>query len=262
MTRFRLLLVFFLAASSSHAQVAPVSGGPVDPALIDDLVAASRILVDQGVLDGYGHVSMRHPGNPNRYLMARSLAPELVTAADIMEFDLDSNPVDARGRTLFLERFIHGEIYKARPDVNAVVHSHSPSVIPFGVTGVPLRPIYHMSAFLYPGVPVFDIRAGGEITDMLVRNAVLGHALAVTLGDKPVALMRGHGSVTVGPSIPLTVFRSVYTELNAKLQMQAIGLGGTITYLDPEEARKAEASNSGTVGRPWELWRRKAMARP
>jgi HCOMODA/2-hydroxy-3-carboxy-muconic semialdehyde decarboxylase len=263
MTRVRvLLLVFFLAASSSNAQVALESGGPVDPALIDDLVAASRILVDQGVLDGYGHVSMRHPGNPNRYLMARSLAPELVTAADIMEFDLDSNPVDARGRTLFLERFIHGEIYKARPDVNAVVHSHSPSVIPFSVTGVPMRPIYHMSAFLYPGVPVFDIRAGGEITDMLIRNAALGHALAVTLGDKPVALMRGHGSVTVGPNIPLTVFRSVYTEVNAKLQMQAISLGGPITYLNPEEARKAEASISGTVGRPWELWRKKAMVRP
>jgi HCOMODA/2-hydroxy-3-carboxy-muconic semialdehyde decarboxylase len=194
--------------------------------------------------------------------MARSLAPELVTAADILEYDLDSNPVDARGRTLFLERFIHGEIYKARPDVKAVVHSHSPSVIPFGVTNVAMRPIFHMSAFLYPGVPVYDIHAGGEITDMLIRNATLGHALAMTLGDKPVALMRGHGSVTVGPNLPLTVFRSVYTEVNAKLQMQAISLGGPITYLDPEEARKAEASISGTVGRPWELWRKKAMARP
>jgi HCOMODA/2-hydroxy-3-carboxy-muconic semialdehyde decarboxylase len=151
---------------------------PLDSALIDDLVAANRILVDQGVLDGYGHVSVRHPADPQRYLMSRSIAPELVTAADVMEYDLDSNPVDARGRTTYLERFIHGEVYRARPDVRAVVHDHSPSVIPFGVSTAPLRPLYHMSAFLGGGVPVFDIKtASGQSTDMLVRNPALGKSL-------------------------------------------------------------------------------------
>jgi HCOMODA/2-hydroxy-3-carboxy-muconic semialdehyde decarboxylase len=243
------------------AQTPPATGGPVDPKLIEDLVAANRILADQGVVDGYGHVSVRHEKSADRYLMARSIAPELVTAADIMEYDLDSTPVDARGRTSYLERFIHGEIYRVRPDVRAIVHNHSPSVIPFGVTGVPLRPLYHMSAFLSAGVPVFDIRqASGGMTDMLVRTAALGQALARTLGTRPVALMRGHGAVVVGASLPLVVFRSVYTEVNARLQSQAMALGGQVTYLDPEEARLAEASVSGTAPRPWELWKKKALA--
>src|SRR5262249_46978183 len=139
--------------------------------------------------------------------MSRSIAPELVTAADVMEYDLDNVPVDPRGRTTYLERFIHGEIYKVRPDVVAVVHSHSPSVIPFGVTGAPLRPLYHMSAFLAAGVPVFDIRAAtGEMTDMLVRNPALGQALARALGPAPVVLMRGHGNVVVGTGLPQVVF--------------------------------------------------------
>jgi ribulose-5-phosphate 4-epimerase/fuculose-1-phosphate aldolase len=234
----------------------------LDPTLIDDLVAANRILVDQGVLDGYGHVSVRHPADPQRYLMSRSIAPELVTAADVMEYDLDSNPVDARGRATYLERFIHGEVYRARPDVTAVVHDHSPSVIPFGVSTTPLRPLYHMSAFLGGGVPVFDIKtASGQSTDMLVRNPALGKSLAQTLGSRPVALMRGHGVVVVGASLPLAVFRAVYTEMNARLQAQAIALGGPVTYLDDQEARRAEASVGGVVARPWELWRWKALGR-
>jgi ribulose-5-phosphate 4-epimerase/fuculose-1-phosphate aldolase len=256
-----LALAGALVARHAAAQ-APASGGPVDSALIDDLVAANRILVDQGVLDGYGHVSVRHPADPQRYLMSRSIAPELVTAADVMEYDLDSNPVDARGRATYLERFIHGEVYRARPDVKAVVHDHSPSVIPFGVSTAPLRPLYHMSAFLGGGVPVFDIKtASGQSTDMLVRNAALGKSLAQTLGSRPVALMRGHGAVVVGASLPLVVFRAVYTEMNARLQAQAMALGGPVTYLDDEEARRAEASVGGTVPRPWELWRRKALGR-
>jgi ribulose-5-phosphate 4-epimerase/fuculose-1-phosphate aldolase len=247
-------------ARSTWAQAAPTSAGPGDPKLIEDLVAANRILVDQGVVDGYGHVSVRHDKAADRYLMSRSIAPELVTAADIMEYDLDSVPVDPRGRALYLERFIHGEIYRVRPDVRAVVHNHSPSVIPFGVTGALLRPLYHMSAFLWPGVPVFEIRsAGGPATDMLVRNAALGQALARVLGSAPVALMRGHGAVVVGGSLPEVVFRSVYTEVNARLQAQAMALGGPVTYLDPEEAKRAQASVGGTIGRPWELWKKKAL---
>jgi HCOMODA/2-hydroxy-3-carboxy-muconic semialdehyde decarboxylase len=245
------------------AQAAPTSAGPADPKLVEDLVAANRILVDQGVLDGYGHVSARHDRDPSRYLMARSLAPELVTPADIMEYDLDSNPVDARGRAMFIERFIHGEIYKARPDVTAVVHSHSPAVIPFGVTGTPLKPLYHMSAFIWQGVPVFDIRdAMGGMTDMLVRNPAIGRTLAQTLGSHAAALMRGHGAAVVGPSLPVAVFRSVYLEMNAKLQAQAMAQGASVRYLDPEEAKRAEASLAGTLARPWELWKRKALGRP
>jgi HCOMODA/2-hydroxy-3-carboxy-muconic semialdehyde decarboxylase len=160
---------------------------------------------------------------------------------------------------MYLERFIHGEIYKARPDVEAIVHNHSPSVIPFGVTTVLLQPLYHMSAFIGEGVPVFEIRKAGGMTDMLVRNPALGHALAQTLGGKPAALMRGHGAVVVGPDLPLAVGRSIYLEINAKLQVQAIALGGKVTYLDPEEARKTATLDG--YQRAWELWKRKVMAR-
>lgn len=188
------VIVLSIVIGSAFAQVPPTSAGPVDPALIEDLVAANRILTQQGVLDESGHVSIRHPANPNRYLMARSLSPALVTAEDIMEFDLDSNPVDQRGRRLALERFIHGEVYKVTQDVNAVIHSHSPSVIPFSVTSVPLRPIKLGAAFLWTGVPVFETRnAGVPAADMLIRNRDLGKALANSLGDKRVALLRGHG---------------------------------------------------------------------
>jgi HCOMODA/2-hydroxy-3-carboxy-muconic semialdehyde decarboxylase len=242
-----------------QAETGPASAGPPGPKLVADLVAANRILADQGVVDGYGHVSVRHDRDPSRYLLARSMAPELVNAADILEYDLDSNAVDPRGPTGYLERFIHGEIYKARPDVTAIVHNHSPSVIPFGVSGVSLRPLYHMSAFLWTGVPVFDIRSAGGMTDMLVRDPALGRALALALGDKTAALLRGHGAVVVGSSLPTVVFRSVYTEMNARLQAQAMALGGSVVYLDPEEARRAEASVGSTIGRPWELWRRRAL---
>jgi ribulose-5-phosphate 4-epimerase/fuculose-1-phosphate aldolase len=262
LTGSALALVSLAGVRAVRAQTAPATAGPADPKLIEDLVAANRVLVDQGVVDGYGHVSVRHDKAADRYLMSRSLAPELVTAADIMEYDLDSVPVDPRGRAMYLERFIHGEIYRVRPDVRAIVHNHSPSVIPFGVTGAPLRPLYHMSAFLWPGVPIFEIRsAGGPATDMLIRDPALGQALARALGGGPVVLMRGHGAVVVAGSIPEAVFRSVYTEVNARLQAQAMALGGSVAYLDPEEAKRAQASLAGTIGRPWELWKKKALAR-
>ena len=249
------------AAPAATAQAAPSSAGPVDPALIDDLVAAGRILVDQGVLDGFGHVSMRHPKDAGRFLMSRSLAPALVTPADIVEHDLDGNGIDAKGRTLFLERFIHAEVYRARPDVKAVVHSHAPALIPFGITKVPLRPVYHNSAFLGAGVPIFEIRDKFGMTDMLVRNREIGAALATVLGDKPALLMRGHGNVVVGPTIPMAVFRAVYTEVNARLQTQTAILGGPITFLEPEEAAKADKVNDVIHLRPWELWKQKAMGK-
>src|SRR5262249_48226313 len=208
--RLAAIAVSLIASAHVAAAQAPASGGPVDTQLIDDLVAANRILADQGVLDAYGHVSIRHPSNPNRYLVSRAMSPANVTAADIMEFDLDSNPVDQRGRSMFLERFIHGEIYKVRPDVNAVIHSHSPGVIPFGVPNVPLRPLTQPSAFLYVGVPVYEIRDAGGVTDMLVRNPALAKALATTLGGKPVVLMRGHGDVVVAANVKRATIRAVY----------------------------------------------------
>ena len=248
-------------ASIAAAQTAPPSAGSVEPQLIEDLVAANRILADQGVLDGWGHVSARHPRNPNRYLLSRSRAPELISAENIMEFDLDSNPVDARGRPLYTERFIHGEIYKARPDVVAIVHTHAPALIPFGISKVPLKPVYHRSAFIAAGVPVFEIRERAGMTDMLIRDQALGRALAGALGNHPAALMRGHGAVVVGPSLQRVVGRSIFLPLNATLQMQAAALGGPVTYLDPEEARRIEEREGYGLARAWEAWKRKAMAK-
>ena len=194
-----------------------------DPALIDDLVLANHILVNQGVLDGFGHISVRDPANPQRFFIARSMAPALVQADDILACDLDSNVIDERGRKTYLERFIHSAIFKKRPDVNSVVHSHSPAIIPFGVTGARLRPICHMSGFLGSNVPTFEIRNTlGESSDMLIRNQSIGESLADTLGQNTVALLRGHGNVVVANSIQLAVFRAYYTEGNAKLQADAM----------------------------------------
>jgi HCOMODA/2-hydroxy-3-carboxy-muconic semialdehyde decarboxylase len=232
---------------------------PVNAGLIDDLVAANRILYDQGVVDGFGHVSARHDKDPNRYLLSRSMAPALVTADDIMEYDLDSNPADAKGRTSYLERFIHGEIYKARPDVMAIVHSHSPAVLPFADTSVKLRPMNHIAGFLGSGPPVFEIRAtAGLDSDMLIRNAELGRALAKALGGNQVALMRGHGSVAAAQSVRHVVFRAIYTEVNARTEIQAMALGKP-TFLNEKEAASAMKTNDGLVDRPWDLWKQKAM---
>jgi ribulose-5-phosphate 4-epimerase/fuculose-1-phosphate aldolase len=227
---------------------------------IDSLVTANRIVADRGIIDAYGHVSIRHPSNHNRYLMARALAPALVTAADIMEFDLDSIPLDQRGRNLFIERFIHGEIYKLRADVNAVIHTHSPGVIPFGVTNVPLRPILHTASFLHVGVPIFEIRDAGGVTDMLVRSNALGKALATTLGDRPVALMRGHGNVVVGATVQQAVIRAVYTEDNARMLAAALSLGGPINYISPEEGALRDRT-AGDLARAWELWKSRVVGK-
>ncbi|MGE5268091.1 MAG: class II aldolase/adducin family protein [Thiohalocapsa sp.] len=242
--------------------MATTAGAP-DAALIEDLVAANRILYDQGVVDGFGHVSVRHDKRPAHFLLARSMAPGLVTAADIMEFAPDGEPVDAAGRTPYLERFIHSEIYKSRPEVAAVVHSHSPSVIPFGVVTRRLQPIYHMSSFLGLGVPVFEIRdAGGPATDMLIRTAALGEALARSLGEAAVALLRGHGNVVVAGSLREVVFRAVYTEVNARLASEALRLGqGQAMFLNDGEARAATQTNRGQINRAWELWKTRALAR-
>lgn len=235
--------------------------GAAVAALVEDLVAANRILAHHGVLDGFGHVSARHTGRPDRFLLACSRAPELVAAADIMEFDLDSAAQGGDTRKPYLERFIHGEIYRARPDVKAIVHSHSPSVIPFAASSVKLRPVYHMGSFLSAGAPVFDIRRHFGCTDMLVRNRAQGAALAGELGVQGVVLMRGHGFVAVAESIAVAVYRAIYTEVNAAAQQKAIALGGTVTYLEPDEAARSDETNRAVSDRPWELWKRQVLDR-
>lgn len=231
----------------------------VDRATLEDLAAASRILVDQGVFDAAGHVSMRHPAIPERFLMSRSLAPEMVTADDIMQFNLGCEAIDAQGRRGFIERFLHGGIYRARPDVMAIAHSHSASVIAFGLTQTPMRAMYHNAAFLAAGVPVFDIREKFGTTDIVINNAAKGAALAETLADRPVALLRAHGMVAVGPSLPVAIFRAIFTVVSATIQHQATALGGPLAALDMEEGRIADIVNVETVGRSWDLWKRRVM---
>jgi ribulose-5-phosphate 4-epimerase/fuculose-1-phosphate aldolase len=223
--------------------------------LLDDIVAANRILAGRGILDGFGHVSARDPRRPDRFVLSRSIAPALVTREDLMVFDLDSVPVDGDTRRPYLERFIHGAIYRRRPDVHAIVHSHSASVIPFTVSSVPLRAVHHVSGFLGAPTPVFDIRQRFGATDMLVRSESQGEALADVLGEHAVVLMRGHGFCATGLNVPVAVFRAIYTESNAAIQQRAIALGGTVTYLDPDEAALADAVNVDVVMRPWSLWK-------
>src|SRR6185437_7438522 len=259
--RFRILpalaaLAFGVLTMPLHAEML----SDVSPALLEEIVIGSRILAEFGVVDAFGHVSARDPSNPSHFLMSRSLAPAMVTADDIMEFDLDGNAIDARGRPVFLERFIHAEIYKARPDVMSVVHTHSPGVIPFSVSKTPLRALFHNAAFLAGGVPVWDIAHEFGATDMLVRDSGIGKSLARTLAGNPVVLMRGHGDVTVGPDVKSAVFRAYYTDVDARLESRAIGLGSEITYLSPEEGREADSINLAVIDRVWNLWKQKVQA--
>jgi ribulose-5-phosphate 4-epimerase/fuculose-1-phosphate aldolase len=233
-------------------------------ALIDDLVAANRILYRQGVVDGFGHVSARHPGRPDRFLMAAAKAPGRVTTDDIMEFDLDAKPIDRRDRPIYSERFIHSEVYKARADVAAVIHSHSPAVIPFSVTQVQLRPVHNTASFLAVGVPVFEMRNVAGMSNNLVSDSTRGRALAETLGNRPVALLRGHGNVVVGPDVRRAVARAIYTEVNARMLLQAVMLGGPITFIDPEENKAIESDRrtqipGHSVDRVWQMWLEEAL---
>lgn len=231
------------------------------PETIEDLVLANKILYRQKVVDAFGHISARHDKDPTRYLMSRYVPPGLVTPDDIVTFDLDSNPLDKRGQKYYSERFIHGEIYKHRPDVKAILHCHASELIPFAATGAPLRPLYHMSAFLGccgSGVPVFDIKHAAGPTDMLVRTPELGVALAKSLAEKPMVLMRGHGATIVGHAIRQVVFRAIYAVRNAGLQMDALRLGDPV-FLDDQESVLASAMNDRVVDRPWSLWRAEVL---
>ena len=221
--------------------------------LVDRLVYANRILYDQGIVDGLGHVSVRHPNQDGVFLLSCNRAPGLVKRQDIVCYDLDGNAVSQTTERPYLERFIHSEIYRARPDVVAVVHSHSPSVIPFAITHNPLKPVFHMSGFLGSGSAHFEIREAAGNSDMLIRSAYLGEALAKSLGKHNCVLMRGHGSTVVGTSLEQVVYRAIYAEVNAKLQLAANGLG-EISFLNEEEAKLASDMNDGQIPRSWNLW--------
>lgn len=225
--------------------------------LCADLAAASRILAAQGVVDAFGHVSVRCPADTAQFHMPRAMAPALVTPSDIVTYNLASEAIDPEAPKGFLERFIHGEIYRARPDVGAIVHSHSASVIPFGLVGTGMRAMFHNAAFVGTDVPVFDIRDAFGLTDMLVCDCERGEALADKLGKSNIVLMRAHGSVACGPSLQLAVFRAVYTEVNARIQhwSQALAGAGEVAALEPEECRLADVTNTGAALRAWELWR-------
>ena len=223
--------------------------------LAGNLALANRILFRRGVVDAFGHVSARHPARPGHFLLSRNMAPAQVTASDILEFDPEGTPVAADGPAVYLERFIHAALYRARPDVTAVVHSHSPSLVPLGVVkGLTLRCVCHMGGFIGSGAPVFEIRdAAGGATNLLISSNALGDELARTLGGNAVVLMRGHGSTVVGASVEQAVFRAVYAEVGARMQIEALRLGPVI-YLTAEEAEAAARANDGQIGRAWSLW--------
>lgn len=226
---------------------------PPSPELVDKLVYANRILYDHGIVDGLGHASVRHDMAPGTYLLSCNRAPGMVRRQDIVCYDYDGNAVSSTTERPYLERFIHGEIYRARPDVMAIVHSHSPSVLPFAVTRNALRPVFHMSGFLGEGSTHFEIREAGGNTDMLIRSSYLGEALARSLGRHSCVLMRGHGSTVVGTTLEQAVYRAIYTEVNAKLQLAAQPLG-EITFLNKEEAQLSSDMNDGQIPRSWNLW--------
>ena len=227
--------------------------------LLKDLVTANRILAQEEVVDAFGHVSLRHPDNPGRYWLSRSRAPELVALDDLMEYTLEGDPIDQKGRPMYAERPIHGAIFEARPDVHAVVHNHSLAVIPFGVTKTPLRPILHLAAVIGQEVPVWDIRERFGDTNMLVTTMDQGRDLAKAVGDGRVALMRGHGCVVAGATLKAAVMASVYLQVNAQLLSESLRLGD-VTYLSPGEVEKMSETQLRPLSgdRAWEYWARRS----
>src|SRR5499427_6220738 len=225
---------------------------------VEDLVLAYRILAAHGVVEAYGHVSVRAERDPHRFLLARAMAPELVTADDVCEFDLDSNVIRDPGAPLYLERYIHGEIYRARPDVMSVVHNHSPSVIPFSVTNVKMKALFHMASFIGDGLPNFEIRKVKKGSDLLVSDPKLGKALAKTLGKSPATLMRGHGATVTGENLQRSVGRSIYLEVSAIMQMQSLLLSRKINFMDKKEVEASSPVQN--YKRAWPMWREKALA--
>lgn len=236
-----------------------MSGETELEAALDDLVLANRILANEGVIDAFGHISIRHPRRSDRYFLARSRSPELVERSDVMEFDLDNRPIDPQDRTMYSERPIHGSTYKARTDVMAVCHNHARSLIPFGVTGTALKPVLHVAGGIGPEIPIWDIRDEFGDTDLLVTTTATGDSLARKLGPHRVCLMRGHGAVVAAHDLKATVFVSIYLMVNAALVREARELG-EVTYLSEGEVRLTEQMNfrARSQNRAWEYWARRA----
>jgi len=256
-----ILTVQVISGQTSKPAAAPST------VILDDLVVANRILANENILDGLGHISARSLQRPDHFFLSRDLAPGLVTAADLVEYDLDGNPVNAKAPQGYRERFIHAAVFKARPDVKSVVHSHMPSVLPFTDSTVALRPMYHMAVFLVPGVPMFEIRKVQGQVGMLIDNNKVATALAETLANKTVALIRGHGAVIVGSSVPDAVSSAIFLDVNARVQAQAIAFGGNISYLTqadvapptPNQQPSAEPGAPGYYPRSWGIWKKNAM---
>jgi HCOMODA/2-hydroxy-3-carboxy-muconic semialdehyde decarboxylase len=248
------------------SQTTASAAAPAMRQIVDDLIVANRILSHEGILDGLGHISVRSIERPDRFLLGRDLAPSLQTAEDLVEYDLEGKAVAATAPAGVTERFIHAAIYRARADVMSIVHAHTPSILAYAISNIPLRPVYHMATFMGTGVPMFEIRSVPGAQGMLVSTNEIGAALAKVLGDRTVVLLRGHGFVVVGPSIPETVSRSIFLDVNARVQTDAMTLGGTVTFLQPADVGplggQAAAPGQPTVyPRSWWYWKDRAMGR-
>ena len=252
------LSVSFLVSISIQAATVQeqMAASPAVKTAVEELVIANHIMYDQNVVDGYGHISVRNPSNPNTFFLARSVAPSVVTVEDIIEFDMNGKALNGDTRTAYGERFIHSGILRNRPDINSVIHGHASPILPFGMTGTTLKPVYHMSAFLGEGAPIFEIRNFAKPspdTDMFISNNDLGDALSKTMGLQYFVLMRGHGYAAGADSIKKVVFRSVYAIQNASIQAEAMKMGN-VQYLTPAEATISQETIEKTIGRPWQLW--------
>ena len=257
MKRLFMVVIFIVAIQAHAASVQEqMEQNPAVKLAVEELVIANHILYDQNAVDGYGHISVRNPANPNTFFLARSVAPSVVKVEDIMEFDMDGKTLNGDTRVAYGERFIHSGILKNRPDINSVIHGHASPILSYGLTGVTLKPVYHMSAFLGEGAPIFEIRNFAKPnpdTDMFISNSDLGDALSQTMGLQYFVLMRGHGYAAGADSIKKAVFRTVYAIQNASIQAEAMKMG-QVQYLTPGEAATSKETIEKTIGRPWQLW--------
>ena len=253
-----LISLLMLGATHVSAQTVQeqMAQDPKVKAAVEELVIANHILYDQNAVDGYGHISVRNPNNPNTFFLARSVAPSVVQVEDIMEFDMNGKALHGDTRVAYGERFIHSGILKNRPDINSVIHGHAAPILPYGLTGTTLKPVYHMSSFLGEGAPIFEIRNFAKPnpdTDMFISSVDLGNALSQTMGLQYFVLMRGHGYAAGADSIKKAVFRAVYAIQNASIQSEAMKMG-QVQYLTPGEASISQETIEKTIGRPWQLW--------
>jgi ribulose-5-phosphate 4-epimerase/fuculose-1-phosphate aldolase len=256
-----LVATISIAAVTVQSKAQTPATADTNEARIEDLITASHILANEGILDSFGHTTVRSVTDPTHFFMPRAMPPALVSRADIVELDLDCKPVTPNAPRLNGERYIHCEIYKARPDVQSVIHSHDLAVIPFGLTGTPLRPVVAQAGFLPKETPLFEVRDAYGPTaaerGVLVLNAALGKALAAKLGNNPVVLMRGHGETVVGRSVKEATVRALYTNIDARAQAAATPMGSIVALDDAELATNARENFD--ADRPWENYRQRML---